>query len=343
MADLTDQIRPNRIVFLLLPEFSMMAFSAALEPLRAANRMYDGELYDWKLVSTDGEPVTASNGVTVSVGGMLDNSQPCDMLVVCAGLNTATHCNRELAAKLRPLARTTPIVGGVCTGSVALAKAGLLDGYRCTIHWEDLISFAENFPHLEITGRLYEVDRDRFTCSGGIAPLDLMIHLIGRDFGRELAAKVAEQMIHHMAREAHEPQRLSLIERTGVRHPKLLQALAIMEETIETPRSLDMIAAMAHLSARQMERLFQFHFARTPKRYYLDLRLARARHLLQHTALSIVQIALATGFSSAAHFNKAYRQAFNHTPRSERTGKSEPSGISKDPPSEELARNESEG
>ena len=136
----------------------MMAFSAALEPLRAANRMHDGELYKWTLASTDGEPVMASNRVTVSVDSSLDELPPCDMLVVCAGLNTNKYCDKALAAKLRPLARGTPKVGGVCTGSVALAKAGLLDGYRCTIHWEDLISFAENFPQLEITGRLRELD-----------------------------------------------------------------------------------------------------------------------------------------------------------------------------------------
>ncbi len=311
----------RQVAFLLLPEFSMMAFAAAIEPLRAANRLSGQDLFRWLLLSSDGQPVTASNGVQVNVDRSLAEPMPVDMLVACAGINTDAHCQPELLRGLRAWARQARLLGGVCTGSVVLARAGLLDGYRCTIHWEDLSSFAENFNNLEITGRLYEVDRDRFTCSGGIAPLDMMISMIAKDCGRDLAARAAELMIHHMAREAHEPQRLSLIERTGVHHPKLLRVIEQMEEAIDIPRRLEDLAAGAGLSPRQMERLFQLHFGRTPKRYYLDLRLARARHLLLHTSMPITQVGLATGFSSAAHFIRAYRFVFGRTPKVERNSR----------------------
>ncbi|ANU06460.1 GlxA family transcriptional regulator [Paraurantiacibacter namhicola] len=308
----------RKFTFLLVPEFSMMAFTAAIEPLRAANRTAGRTLYSWRVATLDGGQVKASNGVSVVADGSLADVAKGGVLLVCAGLSAADHASPALLNALRLQARHTESLGGVCTGSIILAEAGLLGGYRCTVHWEDLVSFAENFPELEITSRLYEIDRDRVTCSGGTAPLDMMIHFIALDHGRELAVGVAELMVHHFAREAHEPQRLSILERTGVRHPKLLQAIALMEEAIEHPAPLDRIAEGAGLSPRQMERLFAMHFEKTPSRYYLGLRLARARHLLGHTALPVVQVALATGFASPAHFTKCYREAFGNTPSAER-------------------------
>ena len=308
----------RKFTFLLVPEFSMIAFTAAIEPLRAANRVSGQALYSWRVATLDGSEVKASNGVSVVADGALAQVAEGGVLLVCAGLSASDHADPELLKALRLQARRSDALGGVCTGSIILARAGLLAGYRCTIHWEDLVSFSENFPDLEITSRLYEIDRDRVTCSGGTAPLDMMIHFIALDHGRELATGVAELMVHHFAREAHEPQRLSILERTGVRHPKLLQAIALMEEAIELPVSLDRIADGAGLSARQMERLFRMHFEETPSRYYLGLRLARARHLLTHTALPVVQVALATGFASPAHFTKCYREAFGNTPTAER-------------------------
>lgn len=312
-------IAPTRkFTFLLIPEFSMMAFTAAIEPLRAANLVASRPLYSWHVASLDGSPVKASNGVNVMPDSPLAEVVEGGVLLVCAGLSANNHTPPDLLKALRMQARRSEALGGVCTGSIILARAGLLDGYRCTVHWEDLVSFSENFPQLELTSRLYEIDRDRVTCSGGTAPLDMMIHFIALDHGRELATGVAELMVHHFAREAHEPQRLSILERTGVRHPKLLQAIALMEAAIEQPVSVDRIAEGAGLSPRQMERLFQMHFQKTPSRYYLGLRLARARHLLGHTPLPVVQIALATGFASPAHFTKCYREAFGNTPSAER-------------------------
>ena len=308
---------PRRIAFLLVPEFSMIAFTSAIEPIRVANRMSGKQLYEWRTVSLTGAAVTASNGVSVQVDGHAASGTE-DALVVCAGLNPARYDSPGLAAALRRAWRGGAMLGAVCTGSVLLARARLLDGYRCTIHWEDLDSFVENFPQLDVSRRLFEVDRDRFTCSGGTAPLDLMIHFIARDFGRSLATTVAEQMLHPHTREGAEPQRLSLPERTGLHHGGMLAALAAMEANLENPLPPARIAANSGLSLRQLERLFHQHLGTTPARHYLTLRLTRARQLARQTALPLLQIAVATGFASAAHFARAYRQHFGLPPSADR-------------------------
>lgn len=296
----------------------MMPFSAAIEPLRAANRMHGREAYRWSTVSANGAPVTASNGTAVQVDGTLAQCEPVDAIVVCAGVNAYDHLDPGTAAQLRRLSRRDCLIGSVCSGSIVLADAGLLDGRRCTGHWEDLETLAENFPSLEVTKSIFEIDGSRFTCSGGTAPLDLMIHFISKDFGRELAARVADQMLHHSARQAAEPQRLALSERTGVRHPRLLDVIAAMELSLENPVALPDLAEAAGLSLRQLERLFCAQLQVKPGRYYRDLRLQRARQLVQQTGLSMMQIAVATGFSSATHFAKAYRQAHGQSPKRDR-------------------------
>lgn len=311
-------IKPRRFAFVMVPEFSMMPFTAAIEPLRVANRMNGAPLYSWRTASIDGTPVAASNGVVISPDTSLAEALDADTIVVCAGLNTYAHAGSAIIAPLRRASRRGAMLGSVCTGSVVLARAGLLDGHRCTIHWEDLASFAENFPQLEVTSRLYEIDGDRFTCSGGTAPLDLMIHFIALDFGHDLAVRVADQMLHHLAREANEPQRLSLEERTGLSHPKLLAAIAQMEARLETPAPLEEIARRAGLSVRQLERLFRTLLGTSPSRHYLGLRLEKARNLLVQTAMPLAQVAVACGFASPAHFTRTYHAAFGRTPSSER-------------------------
>lgn len=309
---------PRSFAFVLVPEFSMMPFSAAIEPLRVANRMHGGQVYRWSTLSRDGAPVTASNGTQVQVDGALAGCAPVDAVVVCAGINAYDHLDAGVAAELRRMSRRDSLVGSVCSGSIVLAHAGLLDARRCTGHWEDLDTLAENFPSLEVTKSIFEIDGSRFTCSGGTAPLDLMIHFISMDFGRELAARVADQMLHHSARQATGPQRLDLAERTGVRDSRLLDVIAAMEANLENPLPLPDLADAAGLSMRQLERLFAAQLKARPVRYYRDLRLQRARQLVQQTGLSMLQIAVATGFSSATHFAKAYRQAHGLPPSGER-------------------------
>jgi transcriptional regulator GlxA family with amidase domain len=201
-----------------------------------------------------------------------------------------------------------------------LARAGLLDGYRCTIHWENLPGFAEEFPDIEVIAELYEIDRNRFTCSGGTAALDMMLNLIALNLGHDIAAGVADQLMHHRIRSGYEGQRMELRARLDISHPKLLEAITNMEENLETPMSCAELARGVGLSPRQLERLFRKHLSRSPTHYYLGLRLDRARFLLLQTSLSILNVALACGFVSASHFSKCYREYFGWAPSDERRG-----------------------
>lgn len=310
--------RPRSFAFVLIEEFSMMPFTAAIEPLRAANRMAGKVLYTWSVLSKDGAPVRASNGAAVQVDGMLRVLGLPDAVVICAGVNAYDHRDADLAAQLRRASSQGAMIGSVCSGSIILADAGLLDGRRCTGHWEDLETLAENYPALDVTKSIYEIDGSRFTCSGGTAPLDLMLNFIAHDFGRDLAAQVADQMLHHAARAATGPQRLALSERTGVRHPRLLDVIAAMEANLEAPLPLTALADLAGLSLRQLERLFAAQLGQRPAAYYRALRLARARQLVQQTGLSMLEVAVATGFSSATHFAREYRRAHGHAPSRDR-------------------------
>lgn len=304
--------------FLLLPRFSMMAFTAAVEPLRSANRMSGTQLYRWHLVSRDGGPVRASNGLDVMAQAAIDRVAACETLFVCGGLDAHRFDDRHTMAWLRRMARHGGTMGALCTGSYLLARAGLLSGYRCTIHWEELEAFTEAWPQLDVSDDLFEIDRNRITCSGGTAALDLMLHLIALRHGAELAGKVSEQFIHERIREAHDHQRMALQSRLGVSEPKLLAAIGAMEAHLEETLPLPGIAAAVALSPRQLERLFKKHLGRTPSRYYRELRLHRARLMLMQDRASILSVALAAGFVSASHFSRRYREYFGHSPREER-------------------------
>ncbi|HZW59519.1 MAG TPA: GlxA family transcriptional regulator [Woeseiaceae bacterium] len=309
---------PQHVAFLLLPNFSMMAFASSVEPLRAANRQGGRELYSWQTFSVDGGPVTASNGVVTVPHGSVRDELHADVLFVCAGIRASQFRDDRTLSRLHELGRSGMAMGGICSGSLALAQAGLLKGYRCTIHWEYVEPFVENFPELEITATLFEIDRDRYTCSGGTAPLDMMINSIALDHGEDLGISVAEQMLHTFIRHPHDAQRMPMQHRTGISHPKLLGAIAHMEAYLEHPMSLKELAASVDLSNRQLERLFRDHLHKTPSRYYLELRLRRARMLLRQTEMPVLQIAVASGFSSASHFARCFREFFTHSPRQER-------------------------
>ena len=309
---------PETFTFFLAPNFSMMAFAAAVEPLRSANRMSGAGLYEWRVVSRDGEPVRASNGLRVVAQRSIEDAADCDTLLVCAGVDARRYDDRATMAWLRGVARRGRTVGGLCTGAHLLARAGLLGGYRCTIHWEDIEGFVEEHPDLEVTDDIFEIDRNRITCSGGVAALDLMLHLIATRHGAELAGRVSEQFIHERIRESHERQRMALRSRVGVSDPRLLAAIGEMEANLEEPRRLPEIARAGGLSTRQLERLFKKRLGRTPSRYYRELRLHRARLMLMQGSASILSIALAAGFLSSSHFSRRYREHFGRTPREER-------------------------
>lgn len=304
--------------FLLLPQFSMLAFSSAVEPLRAANRLSGRKLYDWRILTADGAPIRSSSHMHLLPDGALGEAGRPDFLIVVAGLAVQRLRDPGIIAALRRMARSGCRLGALSTGSYLLAWAGLLDGFRCTVHWENLDAFREDFPDLEVTGELFEVDGARLTCSGGTASMDMILSLIGETHGRDLAAQVAEQFIHERIRDTHDQQRMSLQGRLGISHPKLLQVISLMEENLEEPLARAELARRAGLSTRQLERLFRRYLGRTPTRYYLELRLHRARALLTQTAMSILNVALACGFVSASHFSKCYREFFHKMPREER-------------------------
>ena len=311
--------------FLLVPEFSMLAFASALEPLRAANRARGRRLYDWCLFSEDGGPVRSSSGVEVVCHASLDAAPRLNTAIVASGRPTYPDMeSRPVSAWLRRQARQGVRLGALSTGTYALARAGLLDGYRVTLHWQHIAAFAEDYPHIDVTDELFEIDRNRITCSGGEAALDMMLALIALDHGRALATQVAENFIHERIRENSDPQRMALRTRLGISHPKLLSVIATMEDNLEEPLPRADLAERVGLSARQLERLFRKYLGRTPTRYYLELRLYRARTLLYQTSMSILDVALACGFVSASHFSKCYREFFARTPRQERAARTYP-------------------
>jgi AraC family carnitine catabolism transcriptional activator len=309
---------PQTLGFLLLPQYSMMAFVSAVEPLRVANRLSGRELYRWDIVSRDGGPVTASNGMALLAARTIDEAPLYPLVVICAGFEPDRHYDRRLKSWLLRLNGAGADLGAMDTGSFLLAKAGLLDGYRATTHWESLDSFREAFPKVESENALFVIDRNRLTCAGGTAALDMMLHLISLQHGHRLAAAVSEQFIHARIREPQDRQRMEPRVRQGISHSGLARSIALMESNLEEPLNAERLADAAGLSLRQLERLFHRHFNMTPRRYYLDLRLQRARALLQYTDMPVVEIAVACGFGSAAHFSRSYHAWTGKAPSGER-------------------------
>lgn len=309
---------PRRFVFLLLDRFTMMAFAGAIEPLRIVNRIAGRTLYRWLLAGEGGEVATASNGVTFRLDMGLGETDRDDFIFVCGGVDVQAATTRAVLNWLRREARRGAALGGLCTGAHALARAGLLEGRRATIHWENHDSFAEEFEGVRLTKSVFVIDGNRITAAGGIASIDLMLKLIARDHGEVLAGTVADQLVYSSIRTDQDSQRLSIPTRIGVRHPKLGQVVQRMEQTIEEPISPSVLAEDVGMSTRQLERLFRRYLNRSPKRYYMELRLQKARNLLMQTELSVINVALACGFTSPSHFSKCYRAHYGATPYRER-------------------------
>ena len=318
----------RRFGFLLLRNFTMMAFSAAVEPLRTANRTAETELYQFPLFTLDGRPGQASNGLSVNPVRQLTGKEPLDALFVCAGTDLHSVNPESLLEKLKPFIKRGVAIGGICTASYQLARAGILDGYRCTLHWENIPDMHDEFPHLVVSSGLFELDRDRYTCSGGTAPIDMMLTLIAQERGRALSDRISEGMLCERIRDGSDRQRMPLRMRLGSSQPKLVEAVELMESNIEEPMTLDELATHVGISRRQLERLFQKHLHCVPTRYYLEIRLRRARSLLLRSSRSIVDIAFACGFVSAPHFSKCYRDFFGIPPREERLPRSNPAALS---------------
>ncbi len=314
----TNQPRAEKVVFLLLDKFTLSAFAGAIEPLRLANRMAGRTLYEWQAVSEAGGPVLASCGLSVGTDAALVEVPRDGKIIICGGLNVKAAATRPVLSWLRREARRGLGVGAVCTGAQVMAAAGLLDGRRCTIHWENRDSFEEDYPEIELTQNIYVIDGNRYTAAGGTASTDLMLRLIARTHGTDLANLVADQLIHTALRSDRDEQRLSIPTRIGVRHPKLASVIQRMESHIEDPVSPAVLAQDVGMSTRQLERLFRRYLNRSPKRYYMELRLRKARNLLLQTDMSVINVALACGFASPSHFSKCYRALYKTTPYRER-------------------------
>ncbi|HYB10482.1 MAG TPA: GlxA family transcriptional regulator [Alphaproteobacteria bacterium] len=314
----TDRRSALSVGFLVVPNYSMIAFANAVESLRMVNHVSRKTVCSWSIVSVTGQPVHASNGLAVVPTIPAVQAANLDLVFVCGGIDIHKACDEVTLAYLRRLARQNTALGALCTGSYVLARAGLLDGYRCAIHWENIAAVRDEFPDVNFSTELFVIDRDRYTASGGTAPLDLMLNLIAQRMGSDLSVAISEEFILERIRSARDQQRIPLLARVGAKQQKIIEAASFMEANMEETMSLDAVAAHVGLSRRHLERLFKQHLDRRPARYYLELRLNRARQLLLQTDMSIMEVTLSCGFQSPPHFSKCYKDMFGHPPSAER-------------------------
>lgn len=304
--------------FILADQFPMFCLAAAIDVLRSANRLSGTSYYGWSTVSHDGEPVRASNTLTIKAAYSVDDMPASDVVFVVAGLTTEFAGKKKVISAIRKLGSRGVALGGISIGSYTLAEAGQLEGHRCTIHWENRAAFREAFPMIECTGNVYEIDRKRYTSAGGTTSVDLMLEIVRSDFGSELANKVANQFQHERIRSHEDRQRVGREPDLAGKSEKLKKVTEVMAENLEVPLTAVELAASVNLSVRQVERLFLRHLNSTPGRYYMTLRLERARQLLRQTNIPILEVALSTGFTSHSYFAQSYRLQFGRAPSDER-------------------------
>jgi AraC family transcriptional regulator, carnitine catabolism transcriptional activator len=310
---------PEDISFLLLPGFSAIGFMSAIEPLRVANR-FRGDLYRWHILSMDGAPVAASNGISLNAEAAFGAVGNAPVLFVVAGFEPLACYNRDLRNWLRKLDRAGATLGGIDTGSFVLAEADLFDDAdSLTVHWEALSAFRERYPSLTASQELFEIGERRITCAGGTASIDMMLDLIGRSHGAALASAVSEQFVVSRIRQRSDHQRMEIAARYGVHNRKLIQVIGVMEQHMEDPLAPDELAREIGVTRRQLERLFCASLKDTPTHFYQQLRLNRARELLRQTDMSITSICVACGFESPSHFSRTYRARFGASPRRDRS------------------------
>ncbi|MEM7318362.1 MAG: GlxA family transcriptional regulator [Pseudomonadota bacterium] len=304
----------QHFAFVLIEEFSHLAFSCAVEPLRIANLVSEKNLYEWSFASENGETAECSNGSVTLVHSDISEIPKCDHLFVLSGIHMRSHVSKPLLAMLRRERANGTSVGALCSGAWLLAEAGFLDGMQAAIHWEYHDSFMETFPEVNLVRSVFVADEKHVTASGGTATADLMLHLIERDHGSDLAVAVADQMVYNAVRNASAEQKVSLQSRKGMRNAHLPKAIQMMQDHIEDPIPPTDIAGTIGISTRQLERLFGKYLNTSPKKYYMELRLDRARNLLLQSEYSVIEIALACGFDSPGHFARVYRAAFGVSP-----------------------------
>lgn len=303
---------------ILTPGFSMMSLSSLIEPMRGANRIAGTRLFRWRLLSPTGAPVLASNGIEVKTLPIPAQDDGSNLVVLCGGHEDETYTDRRIREFLRHLLRRNTMIGSVSTASFMLADAGLLDGRRCTTHWDYVDALRERYPHLDVCNDIFVIDRRVFTCGGGVAAMDVMLEIIRGLKGGEFTNRVSENFVYGGIRSHDESQRMSLRMRLGVPHATLIKAVGLMESHTESPLRLPALARRVGVSPRQLERLFETWLGIPPAHYYVRLRLDRARALLRYSPISVFGAAVACGFASASHFSRAYRQRFGCSPTADR-------------------------
>ncbi|MHC5308343.1 GlxA family transcriptional regulator [Bartonella sp. LJL80] len=318
----------KEFIFYLMPEFTLLAFSSAVEALRLANYIVGYELYRWRTVSLDGDKVKSSCGIALDCTSSLSNevrltgyADETFMAVICGGMNIERHYNKQIGVWLRKCRQNNVAVASLCTGAHVLAKADLLIDKKCVIHWENIPSFMEQFSNASVQARLFEVDSSVHTCAGGMAAFDMLLHFIRQDCDDSVVARICEQAIVDKVRNIDDKQRLPFSSASLRHHPTVTKLIEKMQETISEPVPVDRLMLDLGLTRRQIERHFRTEMKISPARYYMRLRLERARLLLQHMDMPIIEIAIASGFSSASHFSKSYREVYGCSPHEARKTK----------------------
>jgi AraC family transcriptional regulator, carnitine catabolism transcriptional activator len=301
-------------VFVLVPGFTLLAFSSAVEPLRIANQLSQQPLYHWRVLSASGQAVASSAGIPVGVDGQFGPQDKATRMFVCAGNPQMAAAEPAIVTLIQRHHRFGGVVGGVCTGAVALAKASLLEGRRFTLHWENQPGFIETFPELVPTLNRFEADDRLLTCGGGAASTDMMISLIAADHGGSFAAMVSEMCLRTVMSGVNAEQRSSLAALMSSRNPVLVATVTLMNRHIDEPLSMDELAAAAGYSRRHLERLFRDAVGTTPGDFYRGLRLDRGRNLLSTTDLTLLEVSIACGFTTVSHFSKSFRARFGTAP-----------------------------
>ena len=286
-----------------------------------ANRITETDHFSWLTLSETGQSVSASDGLKVQVDANIQDDsvlRSLDLILVAGGVKVEQNCSAGVLRFLRRAQQNGVALGSVCTGSYALAEAGLLDNYRCTIHWENLAALSDMYPLVNVRSSLFTIDRDRYTSSGGTAPIDMMLNIIVEQMGEGVGAAIAEQFICDRIRRSDDQQRIPLKHLVGNNSQKMITAVELMEANLKEPISQEELAAYVGLSRRQLQRLFQKHLLCAPSKYYLQLRLKRARDLLLQTSLSVLEVSSVCGFVSTSHFSKSYKEYFGYSPSQER-------------------------
>ncbi len=310
--------RPQTFGFLLTPGFTLLGLSNAVETLREANRILGWQAYRWHTLSTDGGSVRASSGVCVGVQFAVITAPRCDAAFVCADWDLENAATSEVCRWLQALDRRDCMLGAISAGTYVLARADVINGRRCTIHWESAPSIADRFPHVRPSRRVYEADQRLYTCAGGMGVFDLFVRLVSAEHGKDVGEQLKVALQLDRIRSSEEEQRMTPLAELSARPRKLQGAIREMQASLEMPVSPEAIAAKVGVTTRHLQRLFRTHTGASPAKFYMDLRLRQAQLLLQQTRMTVLEVAVAVGFTSHSHFSKRYRERYNRTPQQER-------------------------